>query len=57
MNVEEPESEPRECRMCEIIGSMFGIAIGTVLLFISIDVLTRGAISTFISGGLGEDDE
>jgi Na+/citrate or Na+/malate symporter len=52
-NIVEPD-EPRKCRMCEIVGGIFGITLGVVFLFISIDILSGGMLSGLISGGKEE---
>lgn len=45
------ETEKKKCTLCERLGGVFGVLLGGILLFISIDVLTGGKLSTLISGG------
>jgi hypothetical protein len=45
---------PKECKLCERIGGILGLAIGAILIFISVDILTGGELSNLISGGLAE---
>ena len=52
----EPEETKTECRLCEQVGGLFGILLGAVILFIGIDVLTGGSLSTLISGGVTDDE-
>jgi len=48
--------EPKRCVMCEKLGGIFGILFGSILLLISIDLLTGGAISGLL-GRTVDDDE
>jgi len=55
------ETEPKRCILCERVSGVFGLLLGTVILFIAIDVLSGGRLSDMIGGGIEgevtEDDE
>ena len=48
--------EKTGCVMCEKVGAIFGIILGTALLFVGIDLLTGGYLSSMISGGKADDE-
>lgn len=51
------ENEKEECVLCNNALAAFGVLLGLVFLFISIDLLTGNAISSFISGNREEAEE
>jgi len=49
------ETEPKRCILCERVSGIFGLLLGTVILFIAIDVLSGGRLSDMIGGGIEEE--
>jgi hypothetical protein len=55
----EMAPEPKRCILCERVSGIFGLLLGSVILFIAIDVLSGGRLSDMIGGRTEEvpDDE
>lgn len=49
--------EEKECKLCDRIWGVFGLILAVGFLYISIDVLTGGFITTAIAGKGKTDDE
>lgn len=43
------ETPKKECTFCEKFGAVFGMAIGIVFVFVSIDLISGGRLSGLIS--------
>jgi len=53
-----PTEEPKKrCVMCERASGIFGLLLGSIILFIAIDTLTGGKIAAMISGRVEANDE
>lgn len=55
-NPNEPPEE-RKCVLCDRVWALFGIAIGVVFLYMSIDILTGSKLTSALSGGKVEGDD
>lgn len=53
--VEAPEA--KECVWCDRAFAVFGICMGLVFLYISVDILMGSRVSTALSGGTGGDED
>ena len=42
--------EERQCVLCDRVWALFGIAVGVVFLYMSIDILTGSKLTSMISG-------
>lgn len=45
------EIEPKKCAFCDRALAIFGLALGAVFLYISIDLLVGGKITAMLGGG------
>lgn len=53
---ETSEPEVKECVWCDRAFAIFGICMGLVFLYISVDILMGSRVSTALSGSMGEDE-
>lgn len=56
-NTEISEPEVKECVWCDRAFALFGICMGLVFLYISVDILMGSRVSTALSGSRGEDED
>ena len=55
--VSAPETpEVKECVWCDRAFGIFGLVLGLAILYISVDVLLSGKVTTVLSMGDGSDD-
>lgn len=45
------EIESKKCAMCDKALAIFGLALGVVFLYISIDLLAGGKVTAMLGGG------
>jgi hypothetical protein len=48
--------EVRKCVLCDRVWALFGIAVGVVFLYMSIDILTGSKLTSALSLGRDSDD-
>lgn len=51
-----PVEGERKCVLCDRVWALFGIAIGVVFLYMSIDILTGSKLTSALSRGRDSDD-
>lgn len=54
VGMDSEEVEPRKCVFCDRMLAVFGVALGLVFLYISIDILTGQKLTGMLSGSRTE---